>query len=258
MSTANLYSRFSKMASLLLFVVLFGGANHSARMPIQGATNFPPRVQVFVFEPFTSVRPHSLRPFLARASRKVGFVIFPRYREFAKAVRDQNPDAILVRPGIAAHMEGYKTLLVASRDGQTEESLVFLSVDKKVNLEELPDSKIGVIDFLGKKETRDWLNDRLDVKSSEVRTVAKIEDLLTLLQFKYVDSVLVPRNYTLSMQHKTRLNLKETNPGALKIGLPVLAVKDDPDRIKVIREAVLSMDVETTEALGLDKWLPAS
>ena len=253
MRTAKPTSRFSTLIKLFFLALLFGGTNAPVHIPAH-AQAFPPRVQVFVFEPFTSVRPHSLRPFLARASRKVSFVIFPRYREFAKAVREQKPDAILVRPGIAAAIEGYDTLLVSTRDGQLDETLVFLSVDTKVNLEKLPDSKIGVIDFLGKNETRQWLNKHLDVATSEVRTVGKIEDLLTLLQFKYVDAVLVPRNYTLSMQHRTRLNLKETNPGSIKIGLPVLAAKDDPDRIKVIREAVLSMDKQTTEALGLDKW----
>lgn len=242
---------------VLLFTVVMNGPTLPVYRTAQAAMGpiYSARVQVFVFEPFTNVRPHSMRQFLARASQKVTFVIFPRYREFADAVEKQQPDGILVRPEIAQHFGGLQPLLHSIRDGQDQENLVLLSVDRKINLENLPSSTIGILDFMGKSETRKWLDKRLDTSHAEVRTVGKIEDLITLLQFKYVEAVLVPRSYTLILQQRTRMKLVETNPGSLVLGLPILSVTNDPDRMAVILEAVMGMDSETNDALGVEKWV---
>ena len=67
---------------------------------------------------------------------------------------------------------------------------MLISVDQPASLADKP--VIGVVDILGRKKMPNFVSEIVNTKT-KVKRVAKPEDLLSLLQFKMVDAILLPK-----------------------------------------------------------------
>jgi hypothetical protein len=156
-------------------------------------------------------------------------------------------DAVLApRPVIDAL--GLRPALTGSRAGIGDEPYVLLST-RTVTREQL--NTVGVIDLLGRRGTREFVERLLGRMPASVRAVTKIEDLLPLLQLEIVDAVLTPERWVESFRAESRLPL-QVLPLNVRVGLPALALVT-PQGQPLITQ-VKEMSPALCAHLGVDAW----
>lgn len=211
-----------------------------------------PRLYVFLPSP---MRPHALQTRLAKAVPNTQVTVFGRFREFERQIKNAPPDAILTLPPVAAQFDQFDIGLRGVRSGKENEPYVMLSVDKAFDPPTSGQEPIGVVDLLGRRDMEQFLALKLGLQKVRVRTVTKLEDLLSLLQFQDVNAIFVPQSIVDFYMERSRLNLIVNNLSDVKIGLPVLAFHhsesgDHAITIKGFRD----LDDNLKNLLGVDLW----
>ena len=83
--------------------------------------------------------------------------------------------------------------------------------------------------------------------------MAKTEDLLTLLQFKLVDGILIPKSAVGRYRDKTQLELTITKLPKVNFGLPAVGIINQKAK-SVLVKAFMSLDNATKKTLGVEQW----
>ena len=112
---------------------------------------------------------------------------------------------------------------------------------------------IGVVDLLGRDGTQSFLNGLLKATDVKIKRVAKIEDLLPLLEFSAADGIVLPSSMLGRLMERTRLVIKTRELPGDPVGLPGVAVLNPVVRDVVIR-SFQQLDAPTKRLLGIDAW----
>jgi hypothetical protein len=156
-------------------------------------------------------------------------------------------DAVLApRPVLDAL--GLPPVLSGSRAGVDDEAYVLLSTR---SLTKEDPNTVGVIDLLGRRGTRDFVERLLGRMPTSIRAVTKVEDLLPLLQLEIADAVLTPERWLESFRKESRLPLQAVRLSA-RVGLPALALVTPQGQPLVAQ--VKAMSPALCADLGVDAW----
>jgi len=182
---------------------------------------------------------------------ELGIVVFGRFRDFEEGLTNGRPDAVL---SIAPVLEqrGKVSSLQGHRGGQSTEPYVLASVNQSLE-GSLAGKTIGVVDLLGHDGTQIFLSNLLKTKDIKIKRVAKIEDLLSLLEFSAADGIVLPRSMLGRLLERTRLVIKSKELPGGPVGLPAVAVLNPAARDVVVR-SFQGLDVPTKRLLGVDTW----
>lgn len=222
---------------------------------------FAQKPKVFVFLP-SEIRARQMANLLElRFQKKIDVFVFPRYTEFRDSVRESQPDAILTLEPVAEHCSKimkdvviYEPLVLGAKNGKKDDLYVFLS-EKPVEQEKIKEMTIGVVNLMGRRAMPSYLEKSLGVRP-RIKTVSKIEDLLSLLQFQYVDAILVSESKLDYYRKRSELKLT-TSSIDLSVGLPALYISEDNKKYKTfLLEIFTNLDQDTNRKLGVDTWLP--
>ena len=180
--------------------------------------------------------------------------VFATFRDFDGAAATGNPDALLVIPPLL-EARGKKATLQGTRGGKASEAWVLVSVDKPLE-GPLAGKTIGMVDILGRDGTQAFIAQVTKDKDFKVKRVAKVEDLVPLLEFSAAQALLVPSAMLAGFAKHTRLTLKarELGDGGL-VGLPAVAVLNPAAKDAVVK-ALNGLDPATKAVLGIDAWSP--
>jgi len=211
-----------------------------------------PRLYVFLPSP---MRPHALQNRLAKAIPEIQITVFGRFREFERQIENATPQAILTLPPVASQFDRFQIGLQGIRSGKGAEPYVLLSVNEPFIPSSDAQAPIGAVDLLGRRNMENFLAYQLSVDKVRVRTVTKLEDLLSLLQFQDVNAIFVPQSIVKYYRERSRLNLIVNDLSNANIGLPVLAFRrsksgDHAITIKGFR----NLDDNLKKLLGVDLW----
>jgi hypothetical protein len=180
--------------------------------------------------------------------------VFGTFRDFDTAATTGNPDALLVIPPLLA-ARGKKPTLQGTRAGKETEPWVLVSIEKPLE-GPLAGKTIGMVDLLGRDGTQAFIALVTKEKDFKVKRVAKVEDLVPLLEFSAAQALLVPSAMLPGFSKHTRLALK---PRALaeagQVGLPAVAVLNPAAKDAVVK-AFIGLDAATKAVLGIDAWSP--
>lgn len=232
------------MRRFLLFMLLC--------MP--GVWGDAPKPRLYVFLP-SPMRPHAMQSRLIKAYPKWDITVFGRYKEFERQINNAPPDAILTLPVVADQFKTFQIKLKGARSGKADETCVLLSVNQAISPLATLNNPIGVVDLLGRRKMETFLSQKLGVEKVRVRTVTKLEDLLSLLQFQDVDAIFVPKSIVEYYRERSRLNLIVNDLSSASIGLPIVAFK-----AATVGEAesgidnLINLDEKLKELLGVDLW----
>ena len=182
---------------------------------------------------------------------ELGIVVFGRFRDFEEGLTNGRPDAVL---SIAPVLEqrGKVSSLQGHRGGQSTEPYVLASVNQSLE-GSLAGKTIGVVDLLGHDGTQTFLNNLLKTRDIKIKRVAKIEDLLPLLEFSAADGIVLPSSMLGRLLERTRLVIKSKELPGGPVGLPAVAVLNPAARDVVVR-SFQGLDVPTKRLLGVDTW----
>jgi hypothetical protein len=182
---------------------------------------------------------------------ELGVVVFGRFRDFEEGLSNGHPDAVLsIAPVLG--QRGKTASLQGQRGGKSAEPYVLASVNQPLN-GSLAGKTIGVVDLLGRDGTQTFLNGLLKATDIKIKRVAKIEDLLPLLEFSAADGIVLPSSMLGRLLERTRLVIKTKELPGGPVGLPAVAVLNPSVRELVVR-SFRDLDLPTKRLLGIDSW----
>jgi hypothetical protein len=112
---------------------------------------------------------------------------------------------------------------------------------------------IGVVDLLGRDGTQAFVAGLLKEKDLKIKRVAKIEDLLPLLEFSAADGVVLPSSLLARLLERTRLAIKTRELTATPVGLSAVSVLRPAVR-DIVLQSFQKLDAPTKRLLGIDAW----
>jgi hypothetical protein len=145
-----------------------------------------------------------------------------------------------------------KTTLQGQRDGKSVEPYVLASVNQPLD-GPLAGKTIGVVDLLGRDGTQTFLNSLLKASDFKIKRVAKIEDLLPLLEFSAADGIVLPSSMIARLMERTRLAIKTKDLPGGPVGLSAVAVLNSATR-DIVVQSFQKLDPATKRLLGIDSW----
>ena len=144
--------------------------------------------------------------------------------------------------------------LQGTNKGNQDEAYVLISVGKNVDFADGKKLTIGVVDLLGRKKMPKFVSKLIPAANSpKVKRVSKPEDLLSLLQFKVADAVLVPAKDVDSFKSKSKLDLQVTPVSGAKVGLPALGFLSNTNK-KIIQTAVKQLQGKVQDIMRVNSW----
>lgn len=174
--------------------------------------------------------------------------VFSRFRDFDGAGK---PDAMLSIPPVL-ESRGAKPAMQGMRGGKATEPYVLASVGKPLS-GSLSGKTIGAVDLLNRDGTTRFITGLLKATDVKIKRVAKVEDLLPLLEFSAADGIVLPSSMLAKLKERTRLPVKmHPLPGA-QVGLPAVAVLNPAARGAIVN-ALQKLDGATKSMLGIDDW----
>lgn len=207
-----------------------------------------PVVHVFLqLDAKASVLEKTLQERLPRLS----VTVFGRFRDFEEGMLTSHPDAILsITPVLK--LAGKTATLQGRREGSGSEAYVLASVNQPLE-GSLSGKSIGVVDLLGRDGTQAFLNDLLKATDVKVKRVAKVEDLLPLLEFSAADGIVLAGSTLTQLRERTRLVIKTRDLPGPPVGLSAVAVLNPLVRDVVVK-SFQTLDAQTRHLLGIDSW----
>jgi hypothetical protein len=200
------------------------------------------------------VKPNVLEQTLQKQLPGIAVTVFGRFRDFQDVVATKRPDAILAIPPLL-DLDHTKPTLQGAKGGRDWEAYVLVSAGGSSQPGSLSGKTVGVVDLLGHDGTQAFAASVLKTSDVKVKRVAKIEDLLPLLEFSAADAILIPSGVVKRLTERTRLPLAVRDLPGAHVGLPAVAVLRPAIRETMVR-SLQGLDAETKSILGIDNWSP--
>lgn len=197
------------------------------------------------------VKPSVLEQTLQKQLPAIAVTVFGRFRDFQDVVATRRPDAILTIPPLL-DLDHTKPTLQGVRGGREWEEyvLVFTGANQAASMS---GKTVGIVDLLGHDGTQAFAASLLKTADIKVKRVAKVEDLLALLEFSAADAILLPSAGVKRMTERTRLPLVVRELPGNRVGLPAVAVLRPMNQDVIVR-SLRGLDAETKSILGIDNW----
>ncbi len=194
----------------------------------------------------------SIQKKLSKAWTGIEIMVFGRFRDFEDRVSKDVPDAVLAKLPVIERIGGYAIALRGSRGESTEESYVFLTLDKQNDVNHLSGKSVGVIDILGRKGMNMFVGKFLN-PAPKLRRVSKVDDLLQMLTFKIVAGILTPDIYVSYYKKISNLDFVITPMPNMKTGILALGVKQGKEA-PLILAALGDSEKQYMELLEVEQW----
>lgn len=210
------------------------------------AANVPPRVLVFL----PGKTKAGVESELSAKMSGVNVKVATRAAELKEMTRTGPVDAILATPSVLRQY-GLRPQLngVAAK----ETRYIAASFKPIAGKDALASGTIAAVDELGKKETTELVTRLLGTtKKVKLRRVTKLEDLLSSMQVKLADSILVRDTDLAEIKSKTQQQLHVLELSEKVDALAVGFVEGS--RRAVVERAVRALDAELRADLGVVRW----
>jgi hypothetical protein len=227
---------------------LLAAALVAAMIPVNAAVaQVRPSLYVFLN---TDVKAAVLHKALQSQLPDLSVTVFGRFRDFEEALTNSAPDAVLaVQPLLAAR--SMAPVLRGFSNGRDVDPVMLLSVEPLEG--SLSNRTVGVVDFLGRKGTQEFVASLLKTSDIRVKLVARVEDLLSLLQFSAADAVLVPSDFVRLFKERSRLQFHVRAVPAAVVGRVGLAVLT-PSASELVTREIKALDGTVNAMMGIDSW----
>lgn len=150
------------------------------------------------------------------------------------------------------HIGGYTVGLRGQREGSGEEPYVFLSVNKKIDLNSPSKKPVGIFDILGRKGMKTFVGKFLN-PVPRLRRATKMEDLVQLLIFDAVQGILIPEFYVDHYKKISKLEFVVTPCPNMKTGILALGVRQGKNAALTVK-ALTALDKGQMAVLEVEQW----
>ncbi|HXU05724.1 MAG TPA: hypothetical protein VN903_32435 [Polyangia bacterium] len=175
--------------------------------------------------------------------------VFGRFRDFQDAFATKPPAAVLAVSPLL-EQEHQKVTLQGVRAGKDWEPYVLVSVGP---MKSVDGKTVGIVDLFGHDGTQAFAASLLKTNDVKTKRVAKMEDLLPLIEFSAADGILIPAAGVKRLTERTRLPLAVRELPNGRFGLPAIGIVDPSARDSVVR-LIQALDAPTRGLLGVEGW----
>ncbi len=217
-----------------------------AASSLLGATNARAngeRLLVFVH---TSIKQRAFQGLLSANLPGLEITTVGRVADFERSL-GQGQDAVLTLPMVMA-ANGMSPQVRGQRNGSSVEAYSLVGVGRAPEPDAVSSS--GTLDILERRGTTEFVRGLLNSRV-KVERVTKVEDLLPLLQFERVESILLPTRLLGEVRSQSSLKLEGRDIGQ-KLPLPALASVGPRGAAAVAAAQRISGQV--AQLLGVDSW----
>ncbi|MCJ8330658.1 MAG: hypothetical protein HRT89_05940 [Lentisphaeria bacterium] len=173
-----------------------------------------------------------------------GFTItvFGKFSELKKQHKASPADALIIPSSFSKFNKGYKDSMQFTLKDKKSFNYLLLSIVKGKNKNQLSTESIGIVDELGRKDTKKYVH-RLLGKVKRIKRVTKPDDLMPLLALQNASVILVRPHVYEILKLKYATETFEVSK-SIDIPFPVLTVKeglsaDKLEKLKSVSEATI-------------------
>lgn len=208
------------------------------------------RPVVYVFLP-VDAKSSVLEKTLQDRLPALSVTVFSRFRDFEDAIKSGRSDAVVgIAPVLDLHARALT--LQGMRGGKHTERYVLASVGQPLS-GSMAGKTIGAVDLMGREGTQAFVAGLLKTTQVKVKRVAKVEDLLPLLEFSAADGIVLPGSLLARMLERTRLAIKTADLPDAEVSLPAVAVLNPAVRDMIVG-SFQRLDGTCKGLLGIDSW----
>ena len=179
---------------------------------------------------------------------QVESTFFEYYTDFSDQLSKGASDKIILAP--SSFSLNHKDFVPIGQLGTKKSSFKYKLLSLKKALSDLPDSKLGIVQFSDHEKMKSVLEEIFAAKFKLVKSVTKIEDLLPLIIFKTVDFIAVP-DYDFQY-FTTRFNTKFSEiKDSSEVQSPEFFIAKSEDKAKY-KEILEKISTIPGEELGFD------
>ena len=177
---------------------------------------------------------------------------FGRSIDFYQQTKTRKPLAI-ISFDIVLKKANYLVFKKGTKNKRNFEDYILFDFDRSINLKQLENLRVGGLDILGRENMEALLVKALHANVEFVR-VAKIEDILPLINFDYADIALVSKTHLKSLKALTERPLMITD-AKMKLSLPFVGIKDNtPKTQQMVQQCLDKISTKAKEIFGVDEW----
>lgn len=206
---------------------------------------------LYVFYP-SVMRPSVVQQKIVEACGDLKITVFGRFQDFKEKVEADRPGLIITKPEVLQYINNYRVQLAGFRDGRNEEPCLLLSIDRKVDLDSIPEMTIGAVDFLGKSGMEKYMAGLMN-RQVRLNRVVKIEDLLPMLTFNKARAVLAGEGTLEYIRKTTSLKIAVTEIPSCNTGIIVCAVNADT-KARTVQKTAEKIRRKTAGLFQIDEW----
>lgn len=191
----------------------------------------------------TEIQSRALQEKLAASFPAFDVVAFSRLRDFERKLRD-NPAAVIAMGNLLKDKNLKVVTSGRTATGNVVEPYVAMSLTENTELGKV--GTVGIIDILGRAGMERVAAEMMG-GTPKVERVAKVQDLLPLLQLKAADAVLLPERLVPVLQTRSVQKLYMTKARG---GLELPALAGTPSAAAGLRK----LDAAVGQLLGVYQW----
>ncbi len=151
---------------------------------------------------------------------------YPSFSFFEKSQKLKPADFVIASSYFDAEVLGYKKYAQFQINESDICNYTLLTINPKWNINNIQDGKIGLVDFVGRKKIKPFLENILGTKFKRIKRVTKPELLYPMLAMQSVDMILIRTAYIKKIQEKYKLPTFEITI-CKKISYPSIYVKEN-------------------------------
>ncbi len=220
-------------------------------MALYGAVDLHAKPRLYIYHP-SLMKPHVIQDMLARKCPRLEITVFGRQTDFHAKVIQEKPEAVMATSPVLESFGQYGIRLRGMRNGSSSEPFVLVSLNTPLERKSLPNSSVGVVGILERREMQK-LVESMTGTSSRVNRVTKVEDLLPLLLFRSADAILISLDTYAEFQKKSQAKLAVLELKQARMGLVSLALRSDTES-PIVMESVKKLEADENALLGVDSW----
>lgn len=177
---------------------------------------------------------------------------YSKFKDFNKKLNSR-PNDIFVSPTLS--LSNHSGIKIQYKSSNTQlETFHLLTLDPSITIQNTESLKLGSFNFLGKKQTKKFIQDQLKLSFKNIKMTNNLDDLQALLGLEVVNSLLLTGTQLKALQKQSKLSLHSIwkSPKQYDFSYSLATFSDRPfpqHLLPFLKHSIPSLSVKSWEAV---------
>jgi hypothetical protein len=213
-----------------------------------------PQERLYVFYPQLLTSVSVLQQLLTEVLKQRTIKVFDNPEQFLFEVENDKPDIIITKARVISQLSGFNPILRGIKSDQKKQSYILLSLGKAQSLTNLSTKTvIGIISFSSVADNTKFVSNCIHL-NTEIVTVTKPEDLITLLVRGKIDCSIVTKETGDYFRNAYFLEFYEVPLSTDDPDIVSCAIRAGKASYPIRKEFTSESGKTIAQILGIDLW----